>query len=289
MLNILPCLDSPEMGAARHRELRMERAEAARLGRSAVAAIADGFYLSPDGQRVDWSAQVRAAIAAKVSIPPDMVLPEKKLPAHPVTALQVTNETTMGAGRRLVARGCRPLALNFAAGVNPGGGFLSGARAQEESLCRSSALYATLVGDPMYAHHALRPEPDSTDWAILSPDVPFFRTDAGEALEAAWEMSVLTCAAPYAKTCGVERSAALMEPRVRRVLEIAAAYGYSALILGAWGCGAFGNDARQIAAQFHRALTGPFAGAFAEIVFAISDWSEDRRFIGPFRDVFAAS
>lgn len=45
------------------------------------------------------------------------------------------------------------LVLNFTNGIQPGGGFLGGARAQEEVLCRSSALYHTLDGDPMYRHH----------------------------------------------------------------------------------------------------------------------------------------
>ncbi len=64
------------------------------------------------------------------------------------------------------------LVLNFANELHPGGGFQQGNRGQESLLCRSSALFATLSADPMYAAHAARPLPDSTDWAILSPDVP---------------------------------------------------------------------------------------------------------------------
>ncbi len=45
------------------------------------------------------------------------------------------------------------LRLNLSAsmsGVHPGGGFFSGARAREENLCLSSALFTTLVGDKVY-------------------------------------------------------------------------------------------------------------------------------------------
>jgi len=69
------------------------------------------------------------------------------------------------------------------------------------------------------------------------------------------------------------------------VLAIARAYGYSALVLGAWGCGAFRNDPHRTAVDFRRALEGDFAGAFSDVVLAISDWSQERRFLGPFRDV----
>ena len=31
---------------------------------------------------------------------------------------------------------------------------------------------------------------------------------------------------------------------------------------------------------------GEFKGAFREVVFAITDWSPERRFLGPFRDTF---
>jgi uncharacterized protein (TIGR02452 family) len=131
---------------------------------------------------VDWRASVQAARAAKRSLPPDAPSPVPDSGPVAETRVQVSNETTLGAARRLVDAGLRPLALNFANGVHPGGGFLHGARAQEEALCRSSALHATLAGDPMCAAHRERPLPDSTDWAILSPNVPVFRLDDDTAL-----------------------------------------------------------------------------------------------------------
>jgi len=52
--------------------------------------------------------------------------------------------------------------------------------------------------------------------------------------------------------------------------------------------GAFGNDPGRTAADVRAALEGPFDGAFAEVVFAITDWSNERRYLGPFRDAFGA-
>lgn len=153
-------------------------------------------------------------------------------------------------------------------------------------LCRSSALYATLCGDPMYEAHRRRPQPDSTDWAIHSPDVPVFREDDGTELERPWLLSFLTCAAPYAPTIGQPQSGNLLQKRIHRVLAIARAYGYTTLVLGAWGCGAFGNDPQRTASDFRHALENEYRGAFSDVVFAIADWSPERRFLGPFRDVF---
>lgn len=164
--------------------------------------------------------------------------------------MQVANETTLIASRRLINEGKRPLALNFANGIHPGGEFLDGARAQEECLCRSSALYQTLVGDPMYRAHKARPEPDSTDWAILSPDVPVFRNDDGTPLPHPWPLSFITCAAPVAQEIGQPRAGDLLRQRILRVLAIAHAYGFTTLVLGAWGYGAFGNDPHRTAKDF---------------------------------------
>ena len=288
MLRLLPALDDDHLADLRRRELDLPRGRALHLGVSAVEAIREGGYALPDGRWVDWAALVQHAVAAKRSIHPDDALPAPAAQQFELTTVPVTNETTLGAARRLVDRGVRPLALNFANGVQPGGGFLHGARAQEETLCRSSALFGTLEGDPMYAAHAGRALPDSTAWAILSPDVPVFRTDDGADLPDPWLASFITCAAPYAPRVGRQASLELMAERIPRVLEIAHAFGYVHLVLGAWGCGAFFNDPTAVAAIFRKALEGPFAGAFEEVVFAITDWSPERRFLGPFRDAIAA-
>lgn len=194
----------------------------------------------------------------------------------------------MVAARRVQAKGLRPLALNFANGISPGGGFLNGARAQEECLCRSSALYLTLADDPMYDYHRSRPGPDSSNWCILSPDVPFFRKDDGSPLDTPWLLNVITCAAPYAPTVGQPRSRKLLKSRIQRVLSIARARGYDSLVLGAWGCGAFGNDSHLTASDFRDAIEKEFRGAFSHVAFAITDWSSERKFLGPFREVFAS-
>jgi uncharacterized protein (TIGR02452 family) len=220
-------------------------------------------------------------------VPPGAALPPTPAASFPETRVRVSNETTLGASRRLIDAGLRPLALNFANGVHPGGGFLHGARAQEEVLCRSSALYATLEGDPMYAAHTERDDHESSDWAILSPDVPVFRRDDGRSLDAPWLLGFITCAAPVAQRVGQPRASELMARRIHRVLEIARACGFDTLVLGAWGCGAFGNDPERTARAFRSALEGEFRGAFREVAFAIADWSPERRFLGPFRDVMA--
>jgi uncharacterized protein (TIGR02452 family) len=286
-LHVLPCLDSEQTAASRQQELNIARDVAAALGRSAVQAAREGFYVINAGQQIVWRDEVQAACAAKVSIEPDTPLPCHQRSAFSETRVQVVNETTLGASLRLVDRGFQPLALNFANGVQPGGGFLLGALAQEEVLCRSSALYQTLLGDRMYEEHRKRQLPDSTDWAIYSPHVPVFRMDNGTELPRPWLLSFLTCAAPYAPAIGQPKASYLLEQRIHRVLAVAAAYGYAALVLGAWGCGAFANDPRRTAIAFRQALEHEYSGAFSEVVFAIADWSAERKFLGPFRDVFA--
>ena len=88
-----------------------------------------------------WKNLVDTAVTPKLSIPPDQILPASERRPTDIQ-VQMVNQTALEAARRLVDQVLNVLALNFANGVNPGGGFLHGARDQEEVLCRSSALYS---------------------------------------------------------------------------------------------------------------------------------------------------
>lgn len=214
-------------------------------------------------------------------------LPEAPTRTFPVTRVQVMNVTTLQAAWKLTMLGLSPLSLNFANGKHPGGGFRSGSRAQEEVLCRSTALYPSIAQSGMYIYHEWRGgRGDSTDWTIVSHDVPVFRYDDGTPDPSEWCTNFISCAAPIAPIVGYEKSALLLRQRIRRLYQVAHAYGFVSLVLGAWGCGAFRNDPRRTAFDFRDILEKEFAGAFSHIIFAITDWSPERRFIEPFHRVF---
>jgi uncharacterized protein (TIGR02452 family) len=77
--------------------------------------------------------------------------------------------------------------------------------------------------------------------------------------------------------------------RALKVLAIAAEKGHDAVVLGAWGCGVFGNNTQEVAELFHRALRERFRGVFSRIIFAVLDRSKDAQFIDPFRKLFGTS
>jgi hypothetical protein len=113
-LTLLPCLDSEEMAARCREDLNIPRGVAAALGRSAVEAVWKGHYATTRHEKVDWRPLVNAARTGKQSIKPDAPLPTREHRPFPTTNVEVTNETTVRAAKRLVEAGLRPLALNFA-------------------------------------------------------------------------------------------------------------------------------------------------------------------------------
>ncbi|MEU4717179.1 TIGR02452 family protein [Micromonospora purpureochromogenes] len=147
------------------------------------------------------------------------------------------------------------------------------------------ALAASLRTAPeFYAYHRARPDPVYSDRVIHSPEVAVFREDSGR-LIAPYPVAFLTAAAPNA--------GALREPvdlpgvlrrRAGRVLGVALAHGHRRLVLGAWGCGVFRNDPRQVAAAFADLLGPgrPYAGRFDLVVFAVPDPTNR----GPFAAAF---
>lgn len=272
----------------------IERNLAALYGQETVQMLKVGFYVSVAGRRIEIAAFVNRAVEGTRSYPANQPI-NLIQPKYEQTDIEVRNESTLESASRLIKAGYRPVALNFASATHPGGGFLNGARAQEESLARSSGLYACLVSNEMYAFHKRQHDPMYSDYAIYSPDIPVFRADDGTLLDEPFLCSFITCAAVNAKE--VMRSdpfryseiREIMRGRILKVLAIGAKQGHDAIILGAWGCGAFGNDANEFAELFGQALRGNCRGLYKAVTFAVLDFSDNNRFIGPFRNVFESA
>ncbi|MDI6104157.1 TIGR02452 family protein [Actinoplanes sp. NEAU-A12] len=242
------------------------------LARDTLEILDAGHYVAPRGGRVALADRISAAVAGtKLHVPGEPIAPHVTGGAAPV--VEVTRESTLAATRRLAADG-DVAALVFASAKNPGGGFRTGAQAQEESLARAAALYPCLTAVPEYYNfHRAQANPLYSDRVIYSPRVPVFRDDDGRLLDAAYEVSFLTAAAPNRGAVRHNRAAqvaTLLAARARRVLTVAAVHGHRRLVLGAWGCGVFRNDPSTVADAFADAL-GAASGWFDHVVFAVMD------------------
>lgn len=178
-------------------------------------------------------------------------------------------------------------ALNFASFKHPGGMFLNGSRAQEEALCHESNLYNILINfehsyyaqnKQLYLNNSLY-----KDRSIYTPGVLFQREDYAVFCD------IITCAAPNKKAAmkykGVteeEANNALIS-RIHHVLNIAYLNKVDTLILGAFGCGVFGNDPYKAATIFRTFLQMPFINCFKQVIFAIPAGTNYEAFATIFR------
>lgn len=191
-------------------------------------------------------------------------------------------------------------ALNFASYKNPGGKFLEGSRAQEECLCHESFLYNVLRRFHEYygwnAQHLNKALYENR--ALYTPGIYFFSQDGnGGDGKAFCSSSIITCAAPNKsaaqKYCNVsdEENRAVLEDRIRFVLDIAEYRRIDTLILGAYGCGVFGQDPGEVASIFKKQLfldsQNPRYG-FRKVIFPIP-YSEKDRNLETFHSVFETS
>lgn len=169
--------------------------------------------------------------------------------------------------------------LNFASFKNPGGGYLSNSIAQEEALCYCTNLYPALElhRDTWYASHASKLHNGMyEDQSLLSHGVTVIASAPGNILPKndCFKIDVLTCAAPN-WTSGLRYGSLSYDTmveastnRVDYVMRILSYYEYDTVILGAFGCGVFKNDALTVAKAFKAGMN---RYAFNNVVFAIPD------------------
>ncbi|MGW1184674.1 TIGR02452 family protein [Streptomyces drozdowiczii] len=266
------------------------------IARETENIVEAGSYRTVNGREISIEKDVAAALAGTRLYGPEPV-PVAVLDRDRTPAIEVTGESSLEAAARMTReRPGRIAVLNYASARNPGGGYLNGAQAQEEALCRASALYATLLRVPdFYAHHRAERSVFYTDRVIHSPGVPVFRDDRGRLLDTPYTVGFLTSPAPNAGVIRARtpreahRVPAALAARAERVLEVAAVCGYRRLVLGAWGCGVFQNDPAVVAGAFHALLTGEgrFAGHFEQVVLGILGRQEDSPTRVAFDRVFA--
>lgn len=139
--------------------------------------------------------------------------------------------------------------LNFASYKNPGGMFINGSSAQEESLCHESFLYNVLVKfDDYYEwNNKHKNRALYMDRAIYSPCVIFERAGVSKICD------VITCAAPNKGAARRwqhvtnEENTKVFTERIQFIKEIAEEQKVDTLILGAYGAGVFKQDAKEVA------------------------------------------
>ncbi len=285
-----------------------KRATRAQIAQETVSILEQGRYALPIGAEVSIREPLELARSQSVLYTPDHFggvfsrrdeILRRRVDRPPV-AFEVVNETTMHAARRLMTTQGVPriLALNFASAKNPGGGFLKGSQAQEESLARASGLYACIAPlREMYDTNRQFRSCLYTDHMIYSPDVPVFRDDDDSLLDHPYLVSFVTAPAVNAGAVrtnepeNLSRLEPVMLARMEKLLSLAIVHGHETLVLGAWGCGVFANDPERVAAWFARHLTddGLFRTAFERVVFAVLDQTPTKATIRPFERLFGPS
>ena len=196
------------------------------------------------------------------------------------TIISVTQDTTCSCASKYVGNGERVAVLNFANAYHPGGGVEQGAMAQEECLCRSSNLYAALtcqyVLTNYYKRNSRSRGPFGTDSVVYSKGVRVFKSDDAIPIpiEKAFDVDVITCAAPYFnRTAGTYNYAqydTIFYSRIKNILEVAIGNDVDVLVLGAFGCGAFNNPPELVSDVFRRLLVKEgYCHCFRTVVFAI--------------------
>lgn len=252
------------------------------IAKETLAVIKAGAY-SYEGRTVRLPENDPAAVEV-ISPEAGAALLEAPLPeAGAPCTITVTTDDSISAALKLR----HPLVMNFANAHHAGGGFMLGANAQEEAICRCSTLFASITSQAareMYGYNNTHLSAVESDYMLFSPEVTVFRDGACNFLPETAQISVMTVPAPNRRGAAVFASAGkigeAMYRRISIMLRFAAQRGIRELVLGAWGCGAFGNDPQAVSGHFRRALLEDGLGAYFDtVVFAIYGKPDSKNYL----------
>ena len=249
----------------------MNRADRAQIAQDTLNIFKQGYYCFGRSNIVCQNKFVSEFFTEEQL--EQLEMPERKnAPVY-----EVVNESVVKTIGRVGSNSCG--VLNFASAKNPGGGFLNGALAQEEALAISSDLYnAQLEIGEYYERNRKSNTALYTHNMIYSGNITFIRDSNLGLLKTPVNANVLTSPAVNAgayyryEKGGKAKVLITMEKRIRYILKLFAAKKDATVVLGAYGCGVFGNDANDVADIFHKVLGEErFEEFFEKIVFAVYD------------------
>lgn len=220
---------------------------------------------------------------------------------YPTTQTGCINADCVDVAEELIAQGYNPAILNLASAGRPGGGYDLGMHAQEESLCQASNLSLSLYqfGNPAKLKcvrdcgapvREVGYPLDMNFGGVYTPEVTFFRNNSGKFFtlrEKPLRCDVITVAAlsfngrnDFARAAELAFRAPdggfnpageeVMLNKIRTIFRLGVKQGKDALVLGAFGCGAYRLPSSEVSRLFRVVMNEPeFAGKFRLLVFAI--------------------
>lgn len=226
----------------------MTRSERKQIAEETLQIIEQGYYINRNGEKVGLENNDCGSINEVKLYSPEALerLEREEMPHRSRTEADAVDDCAfflVDVDSLLAAAGNeKVLVMNFANAHHPGGGFLTGASAQEESLCRASTLYASIGSEKaaeMYRYNNEIKSPVDSDYLLISPNVTVFREEDGALLDTPYQVAVATVAAPNrngrAGNVPLPKLNAVMKNRLRRFLCAASTGQYQTLVLGAWG------------------------------------------------------
>ena len=172
--------------------------------------------------------------------------------------------------------------LNFASFKEPGGLFLKGSTAQEEALCHESFLYNVLRNFQRSYYDVNNKNLNRglyKNTALYTPNIIFFKNNRLQICD------VITCAAPNRNVgikytnVSIEENNKVLYERISYIKDIALHQNVETLILGAFGCGVFKQDATTVA----KYIKEIFEDTGMEIILAVPGDSENYK---KFKEIF---
>lgn len=251
--------------------------------RNTVTLVNNGFYFTEEDKRIEFDDESDMIAGTRFYESEIPTIETGRIASE--TVVEVLNIDCLECAKNLINAGYNPAVLNMASRRNPGGGVVTGAGAQEETIFRRTNLFRSLYQFSGYAgNYGVKKSRfqyplDRNFGGVYTPDATLFREDESQGYKLMGtpvKMSFISVAGlnrPNLTPDGsqiVESLVSGVKNKIRTILRIGLKHGHYSLVLGALGCGAFRNPPRHIARLFHEVMEeNEFKGKFAKIIFAI--------------------